>query len=177
MPRGAGATTGSAASAPSWPGSPPQSPTGSCPRLRNDARLTTDGYRRDVVADLRSRLTPHALTVAAAVVAVAALIEDIARETVTIDGHGYDRGPDVVIVGALAVAVLLIGLRRQIGLLAPIGALAVFGVAALPARAWALNSPDVFVLVMMICGLSGFMSRGRWFPAAIPVIAGVAAVA
>ena len=128
-------------------------------------------------ADLRSRLVPHALTAAVAGLAVAAFVEDVLRPDVVIEGVRYDRGPAVVITAALCATVALVALRSRIGPAAPVAAIAVLTLAALPARTWLLHSPFVFLLVMLLCGLCGYESRGRWSLAALPVIWAAAIVA
>jgi signal transduction histidine kinase len=63
-----------------------------------------------------------------------------------------------VIVTVLAGVVVLVALRERLGLLGPLSALALFGMASLSARAWVLNSAFIFLLVMLVCGLAGFLS-------------------
>ena len=128
-------------------------------------------------ADLRSRLVPHALTAAVAGLAVAAFVEDVVRPEVVIEGARYDRGPAVVLTAALIATVALVALRSRIGPAAPIAAIAVLTLAALPADAWLLHSPFVFLLVMLLCGVCGYEGRGRWSLAALPVIWAAALVA
>ena len=48
-------------------------------------------------------------------------------------------------------------MRGRIGVVAPVAALAVFGVAAFSAHAWLLDSAFVYLLVMLLCGLGGLI--------------------
>ena len=148
-------------------------PSSSRTTSRRRLRATVDS----VFADLRSRLVPHALTAAVAGLAVAAFVEDVLRPDVVIEGVRYDRGPAVVITAALCATVALVALRSRIGPAAPVAAIAVLTLAALPARTWLLHSPFVFLLVMLLCGLCGYEGRGRWSLAALPVIWTAAVVA
>ena len=148
-------------------------PSSSRTTSRRRPRATVDS----VFADLRARLLPHALTAAVAGLAVAAFVEDVLHPDVVIEGVRYDRGPAVVITAALCATVVLVALRSRIGPAAPVAAIAVLTLAALPARAWLLHSPFVFLLVMLLCGLCGYEGRGRWGLAALPVIWTAAVVA
>jgi signal transduction histidine kinase len=76
-------------------------------------------------------------------------------------GRRYDRAPEPVVIIVLCAAVGLVALRRRIGVIGPLAALMVIGLAALPAPAWALNSSFVFLLVMLVCGISGYLAVGR----------------
>lgn len=121
-------------------------------------------------ADLRARVGSHALTAAVAALASAALVEDVLRPDVVFDGARYDRGPAVVIAAALCATVVLVALRDRIGPAAPVAAMALLTLAAVPARAWLLHSPFVFLMVMLLCGLCGYESRKSWDLGALPVI-------
>ena len=145
--------------------------------LRTTSRRRPGANVGCVLADLRGRLVPHALTFVLAGLAVAALVEDVARPAVVISGVSYDRGPAAVITAALCATVVLVALRHRIGPAAPVAALAVLALAALPARTWLLHSPFVFLLVMLLCGLCGYESRKEWSLAALAVIWGAAVAA
>ena len=47
------------------------------------------------------------------------------------------------------------------GVVAPICAVALFGLATLSAPAWVLDSAFVYLLVMLICGLGGYLATSR----------------
>jgi signal transduction histidine kinase len=119
------------------------------------------GYGRDVGTDLMARFGRHAVTALAACFAAGALIEDLVSPTETLGTVRYDRGPDVVIAAVLAGAVLLVALRDRLGALALICAVALFGVASLWAPAWVLDSSFVYLLIMLICGLGGYLAQSR----------------
>ncbi len=128
-------------------------------------------------ADLRTRLTADLLTFVACGLAVAALVEDVVRPTVVIAGSRYDRGPEAVIAATLCALVVLVGLRHRIGPAAPVAAVAVLALAAFPTRAWLLDSPFVFLLAMLLCGLCGYEARQSWDLAAVLAIWLVAVLA
>ncbi len=118
------------------------------------------GSVRRVRAGLSARLEDFALTGLAAAFAVGALIEDLVRPAVTINGQQYDRAPEAVVGLVLAAGVAFVALRRRLGVLGPLGALAVIGVATLPAPAWAMHSSFVFLFVMLVCGICGYLTVG-----------------
>ena len=110
---------------------------------------------------LGGRVERYAPTALAGVFALGALIEDLVSPMVTVGGRRYDRAPEAVAVVALCAAVGLVALRRRIGVIGPLSALAAVGLAAIPAPAWLLNSSFVYLLVMFVCGLSGYLAAGR----------------
>jgi signal transduction histidine kinase len=114
-----------------------------------------------MTAGLGKRVERYAPTALAALFALGVLIEDLVRPAVTVDGRRYDRAPEVVVVVILCLAVGLVALRRRLGVIGPLAALAVLGLAAFPAPAWVLNSSFVYLLVMFVCGLSGYLAVGR----------------
>jgi signal transduction histidine kinase len=128
-------------------------------------------------AGLPTRLEHHALTGLATAFAAGALIEDLVRPTVTVSGHRYDRAPEVAVLLFLAIAVVLVAARRRLGVLGPLGALATLGIATLPAPAWALNSSFVFLFVMLVCGISGYLTSSRRAGLGVLVIVAVAVLA
>jgi signal transduction histidine kinase len=130
-----------------------------------------------VEAGLSARLERHAPTALAGCFAVGALLEDLIRPTLTIGGRSFDRSPEIVVVAFLCAAVGLVALRDRIGVVGPLAALAILGVAAFPARAWLLNSPFVFLLVMLVCGISGYLVVSRAGLLGLVVIWAVAALA
>jgi signal transduction histidine kinase len=107
------------------------------------------------------RVERYAPTALAGVFALGALIEDLVSPMVTVGGRRYDRAPEAVAVVALCAAVGLVALRRRIGVIGPLSALAAVGLAAIPAPAWLLNSSFVYLLAMFVCGISGYLAVGR----------------
>jgi signal transduction histidine kinase len=103
----------------------------------------------------------YGLDAIAASLAVAALVEDLINPIITIGLRRYDRGPEAVIIGMLCGAVVLVALRRRLGVGAPLAALGLGCVTAFAAPAWLLDSPFMFLLGMLLCGLSGFMVTGH----------------
>ena len=112
-------------------------------------------------SDLRRYVERHGVTVLAACFAAGALVEDLVSPTVTLDTGRYDRGPEAVIATVLVCAVALVAFRDRLGVLAPLAAIALFGVATLSAPEWVLDSTFVFLLVMLVCGLGGYLTRSR----------------
>jgi signal transduction histidine kinase len=123
-----------------------------------------------VPARLRRLFGRYGLSSVVAVFAAAALVQDLAGPKVTIGSHRYDRGPEVVIAAVLCGVVVLVALRRRLGVIAPLSALALLGLASIPARAWIIDSAFVFVLAMLVCGMGGFMAGGRRAPASLAVL-------
>jgi signal transduction histidine kinase len=117
------------------------------------------GYRLGVRMDLGALFRRHGVSAVAACFAAGALVEDLVRPTVTIAGQPYDRGPDALVAAVLAGAVTLVALRDRLGLVAPLSAIILFGLASLSAPAWVLDSPFVFLLVMLACGLGGYRAQ------------------
>jgi signal transduction histidine kinase len=126
---------------------------------------------------LGKRVERYAPTALAALFALAVLIEDLVRPSVTVGERRYDRAPDVVVVIVLCAAVALVALRRRLGVTGPLAALAVLGLAAVPAPAWVLNSSFVYLLVMFVCGLSGYLAVGRVGLLGLAVVWAVASLA
>jgi signal transduction histidine kinase len=120
----------------------------------------TGRYRPVVVAGLSERVERYGSTALAGCLALGALIEDLISPDVTVGGDRYDRAPAVVVV-VLCAAVALVALRRRIGVIGPLSALVVVGLAALPAPAWVLNSSFVYLLAMLVCGICGYLAVGR----------------
>jgi signal transduction histidine kinase len=114
-----------------------------------------------VTGDLRGRLSRDGLTLLVACFALGALVEDLASPTVLLGGQRYDRGPEAVIVVVLAAAVVLVGLRRRLGVAALLLTLALVGLAAVPASAWVLDSSFFFILAMLLCGITGYLAVSR----------------
>lgn len=119
----------------------------------------------------------HGATLLAASFALGALVQDLASPTVTLPSGTYDRGPEAVLVTALAGVVIVVALRERLGTLAPLSAIALLGLASLSAPAWVLNSAFIFMLVMFLCGLAGYMSTSRRQHAGIVVLLAVASLA
>jgi signal transduction histidine kinase len=128
-------------------------------------------------AGLPPRLEHYALTGLAVAFALGALVEDLVRPTVTVDGQQYDRAPEAAVVLFLTAAAALVALRRRLGLLGPLGAVGVLGIATFPAPAFALNSSFVFLFVMLACGIGGYLTVGRRGRLGLVVILLVAALA
>lgn len=101
----------------------------------------------------------HGVTVLAGSLAVGALIQALVGPTVHLSSGDYARGPVAVIAAALAGVMILVGLRERLGPLAPLSAIALLGLATLSAPAWVLNSAFIFLLVMLLCGMAGYMSH------------------
>ena len=110
---------------------------------------------------LRAYAKRDGVTVLAAVFAVGALIEDLVRPTVTLDSGTYDRGPEAVIAVVLVGVVALVALRHRLGVVAPASVLGLFGLASLSAPAWVLDSSFVYLLVMLNCGLGGYLAQSQ----------------
>jgi signal transduction histidine kinase len=119
------------------------------------------GYRPDVRTDLSTRYGNHGVTALAACFAAGAFVEDLVSPTVTLGADRYDRGPAVVIAAVLAGAVILVALRNRLGIAAPLSAVTLLGVASVPAPAWVLDSAFVYLLVMLACGLAGYLAQSR----------------
>jgi signal transduction histidine kinase len=119
------------------------------------------GYRPEVPTDLSARFGHHGVNALAACFATGALVEDLVSPSVTLGDGRYDRGPELVIAAVLAGAVTLVALRDRLGVAAPVSAVALFGLAALPAPVWLLDSSFVYLLVMLICGLGGYLAQSR----------------
>jgi signal transduction histidine kinase len=119
------------------------------------------GYGRDVGTDLMARLGRHAVSALAACFAAGALVEDLVSPTATLGTGAYDRGPEGVVAVVLAGAVTLVALRDRLGVVAPISAVALFGLASIWAPAWVLDSSFVYLLIMLICALGGYLAESR----------------
>ena len=135
------------------------------------------GSVRCVRAELPSRLEHYALSGLAGAFALGTLIEDLARPKVSVNGHEYDRAPEVALVLFLVSAMVLLELRRRIGILGPVGALVALGVATLAAPALALNTTFVFLFVMLVCGITGYLVTDRRGLLGLVVVVAVAALA
>jgi signal transduction histidine kinase len=141
-------------------------------------RGRTGGYRPEVPTPLRPRVGHHSVTVLAAGFASGALLEALIRPTVTLGAGRYDRGPDAVIALVLVACVTLVALRSRLGVAAAIGAVGVLGLASLPAPAWVLDSAFVYLLVMLVCGLGGYLAQTRaWHVVGLLVVAAAGSLA
>jgi signal transduction histidine kinase len=143
--------------------------------------MTTAAVARcsvDAVTDRRRTLAEHGITLVIAVLAVAVLAEDLASPTVRVGDVRYDRGPEAVIVAVLVLTVALIALRRRLGVIAPMAALGLFGLAAFISPVWLIESSAVLVLVLALCALTGYLfdDRGGRFGLAVVAAVGLAAV-
>jgi signal transduction histidine kinase len=123
------------------------------------------------------RVEGYAPTALAGCFGFGALIEDLVNPVVRIGGRSYDRAPEGILVLVLCASVVLIGLRRRIGLFGPLSALGAIAVATLPAPAWVLNSSFVFLLAMLVCGLCGYLTADRVGLIGVVLICAVAALA
>ena len=110
-------------------------------------------------SNLRAYVQRDGVTALAAVFAVGALIEDLVRPSVTLDRGTYDRGPETVIAVVLVGVVALVAFRHRLGVVSPSAVLGLFGLASLSAPAWVLDSSFVYLLVMLNCGLGGYLAR------------------
>ena len=128
-------------------------------------------------SDLRLRLERHGVTALAVAFAAGALVHDLVSPTVTLDSGRYDRGPEAVIAAVLVGVVVLVGLRGRLGIIAPLSAIALLGLATLTARTWVLDSGFVFLLAMLICGLGGYLTSSSLSQAGLLVILAVGSVA
>ncbi|MGZ4615090.1 MAG: sensor histidine kinase [Actinomycetes bacterium] len=111
--------------------------------------------------DLSTRFGHHGVTALAACFAAGALVEDLVSPTVRLGADRYDRGPEAVIAAVLVVGVVLVAFRDRLGVVAPVSAVALFGLASLSAPAWVLDSAFVYLLVMLTCGLGGYLAQSR----------------
>ena len=128
------------------------------------------GYRPEVRSDLRVQLERHGVTALAVAFAAGALVHDLVSPSVQLDSARYDRGPEAVIAAVLVGVVVLVALRGRLGVVAPLSAIALLGLATLTARAWVLDSGFVFLLVMLVCGLGGYLTTSRLSQAGLLVI-------
>ena len=116
-------------------------------------------------------------TALAAAFALGTLIEDLVRPTVTVNGRHYDRAPRSPSCSSLTVAVALLALRGRLGVLSPLGALVASARRDLPAPAFALNTTFVFLFVMLVCGIAGYLAADRRGLAGLVVVLATAALA
>ena len=114
-----------------------------------------------MASDLAHRVGRHGVTALAVALAVGALVEDLTRPTVDLDAGTFDRGPEAVIVTVLAGVAVVLALRGRLGVVAPLAALVLFALASFPASAWVLDSTFVYLLVMLSCGLAGYLTQTR----------------
>jgi signal transduction histidine kinase len=128
-------------------------------------------------SDLRLQLERHGVTALAAAFAAGALAHDLVNPTVTLDSGRYDRGPEAVIAAVLVGVVVLVALRGRLGIIAPLSAIALLGLATLTARTWVLDSGFVFLLAMLICGLGGYLTSSSISQAGLLVILAVGGLA
>jgi signal transduction histidine kinase len=128
------------------------------------------GYRPEVRSDLRVQLERHGVTALAVAFAAGALVHDLVSPAVQLDSARYDRGPEAVIAAVLVGVVALVALRGRLGIVAPLSGIALLGLATLTARAWVLDSGFVFLLVMLVCGLGGYLATSRLGQAGLLVI-------
>ena len=133
-------------------------------------RRPVAGYRPEVRSDLRVQLERHGVTALAIAFAAGALVHDLVSPSVQLDSTRYDRGPEAVIAAVLVGVVVLVALRGRLGVVAPLSAIALLGLATLTARAWVLDSGFVFLLVMLVCGLGGYLTTSRLSQAGVLVI-------
>jgi signal transduction histidine kinase len=128
-------------------------------------------------SDLRLQLERHGVTALVVAFAAGALAQDLVNPTVTLDSGRYDRGPEAVIAAVLVGVVVLVALRGRLGIIAPLSAIALLGLATLTARTWVLDSGFVFLLAMLICGLGGYLTSSSISQAGLLVILAVGGVA
>ena len=112
-----------------------------------------------MASDLAHRVGRHGVTALAAALAVGALVEDLTRPTVELDAGTFDRGPEAVIVTVLAGVAWCLPSVSRLGVVAPLAALVLFALASFPASAWVLDSTFVYLLVMLSCGLAGYLTQ------------------
>jgi hypothetical protein len=128
-------------------------------------------------SDLRLQLERHGVTALVVAFAAGALAQDLVNPTVTLDSGRYDRGPEAVIAAVLVGVVVLVALRGRLGIIAPLSAIALLGLATLTARTWVLDSGFVFLLAMLICGLGGYLTSSSISQAGLLVILAVGGLA
>jgi signal transduction histidine kinase len=128
-------------------------------------------------SDLRLQLERHGVTALAVAFAAGALAHDLVNPTVTLDSGRYDRGPEAVIAAVLVGVVVLVALRGRLGIIAPLSAIALLGLATLTTRTWVLDSGFVFLLAMLICGLGGYLTSSSISQAGLLVILAVGSLA
>ena len=133
-------------------------------------RQPASGYRPEVRSELRVQLERHGVTALAVAFAAGALVHDLVSPSVQLDSARYDRGPEAVIAAVLVGVVVLVALRGRLGVVAPLSAIALLGLATLTARAWVLDSGFVFLLVMLVCGLGGYLTTSWLSQAGVLVI-------
>lgn len=80
-------------------------------------------------------------------------------------------------MAVLAGVVIVVALRERLGVVGPLSAIALLGLASLSAPVWVLNSNVIFLLVMLLCGLAGYMSTSWPHRAGIVVLWVVATLA
>jgi signal transduction histidine kinase len=114
-----------------------------------------------VTSDLRRLLGYYGLTVATACFAVGALVQNLVSPTVVINSTRFDRGSDAVIAGTLCAVVVLVALRGRLGISAPLSALVLLGISSIAAQAWMIDSPFMYLLATLLCGMTGYMATGR----------------
>jgi signal transduction histidine kinase len=112
-----------------------------------------------VATDLSARFGHYGVSTLAACFALGALVQDFLSPTVTLPAGQYQRGPVAVIAAALAAAMTLVVLSDRLGVVAPLCALAILGLASLWAQAWLLESGLVYLLAMLLCGLGGYLAH------------------
>jgi signal transduction histidine kinase len=119
------------------------------------------GTVRVVKSRIASLFGRYVVDAVACVLAAIIIIEDLVSPTVTLSGHPYDRGPEIVVVPvALAVAGLML-VRRRLGIAAPMISLALFAASSLPARAWVPSSGGAYLLILLVCATIGYLTASR----------------
>jgi signal transduction histidine kinase len=148
------------------------SSSGTTPRRR------TRGSVRAVRSRLGSLLSRYVVDAAACVLAVVTLVEDLVSPTATLSDVRYDRGPEIVIVPVVLATTALVLARRRLGVVAPMIALALFGLSSLPARAWLPSSGSAYLSVILVAATIGYLGMaGRSGVAGLALIWAVAAFA
>ncbi len=122
-------------------------------------------------------VAPYVIDVLVCALVLGGLVEDLVAKTVTLDGVEYDLAPEwLVVVVAFAVPTI-VALRRRLGIVSPLSALALLGLLSIPAPAWVPGSGFMFVLVLLLCAMTGYMVTRRVEYASLAVVLVVATFA
>jgi signal transduction histidine kinase len=112
----------------------------------------------------------YALDLVVCALALGALVEDLVAKTVTLEGVEYDLAPEWLVVGVVCAVPALVVLRRRLGIVAPVAALVLVGATSISARAWLPGSGLMYLLVLLLSGVTGYMVVRRLEHATILVV-------
>jgi signal transduction histidine kinase len=114
-----------------------------------------------VTGKLASLFSRYVVDVAVCVLGVIAIVEDLVAPTTTLNGLRYDRGSEIAIIPVVLAGIALILLRRRMGVVAPMIAIALYGASSLPARSWLPSSGAAYLTVILISGTIGYLGKAR----------------